>query len=364
MARSRGRAPKGTLCGLPQVAPDDLRQRLAFLSFGREDRRNLPVIRAVVRAHVDELIREFYAHLNGFKELRRLLSEPGRLELLQAKQRRYLLSLGRSADYLRYAEERIRIGLAHERIGLEQKWYLGAYHKLFELILRRLPWRSARAGTLVSTVNTLHKLLRFDEILVVDTYYYATKERLEGALHQLKQAHLRLERVSRLDTLTHINNRRALMEGLQVELQRSRRYAHPFALLFIDIDRFKEINDRYGHAFGDKVLHKVAQTIGAAIRPPDILGRYGGEEFIVGLVECNLEGARRIAERIRLKIARTGFIWEKNRASVTVSIGAAAMTAGADRLNLLIEQADRALYQGKAKGRNRTEVFTGRQSKR
>lgn len=310
------------------------------------------------------MIQEFYEHLARFGELRRLLAGKGRLTALRAAQRRYVLSLGRNPVEARYAEGRFRIGVAHERIGLEQKWALGAYHMLFESIARRLPWEGEGAAKLLSTICTLDKLIRFDEILVVDGYYHATKERLERALAQLGYAHRRLERVSRLDTLTRVNNRRALMHGLRVELQRSRRYARPFSLLFVDIDRFKEVNDRYGHAVGDQVLRTVAQTIAAAIRPPDLLGRYGGEEFLVGLVECDLEGALRIAERIRLRIARTRLCRDGKRTGVTVSIGAAAVKPDGDRLDALIERADRALYRAKAGGRNRTEVYRGRRPKR
>lgn len=357
--RAPGRAGRGA-----GATREELRRRLAFLSFGPEDRRNVPVIRAVVRTHLRHVIQEFYEHLARFEELRRLLAGKGRLTALRAGQRRYVLSLGRNPLEARYAEGRFRIGVAHERIGLEQKWVLGAYHTLFESIARRLPWKGEGAVRLLSTINTLDKLIRFDEILVVDAHYHATKERLEHALAQLRQAHRRLERVSRLDTVTRVNNRRALIQGLRVELQRSRRYARPFSLLFVDIDRFKEVNDRYGHAFGDKVLRRVAQTIGAAIRPPDLLGRYGGEEFIVGLVECDVEGARRIAERIRLRIARTRFGSDGRRAGVTVSIGAASVKPDDDRLDALIERADRALYRAKAGGRNRTEVYLGRRPKR
>jgi diguanylate cyclase (GGDEF)-like protein len=160
-----------------------------------------------------------------------------------------------------------------------------------------------------------------------------------------------------LDPLTQADNRRALMESLELELRRSHRYHHPFALLFLDIDHFKEINDRYGHAFGDKVLQRIVGLARGQVRPPDIIGRYGGEEFAIGLVECSREGALRIAERIRLRIAESSIVWEQNVASVTVSIGVAMLTPEVDRVETLIDHADRALYEAKAGGRNRVNMF-------
>jgi len=107
------------------------------------------------------------------------------------------------------------------------------------------------------------------------------------------------------------------------------------------------------------VLQRIVVVARGQVRPPDIVGRYGGEEFAIGLVECSLEGALRIAERIRLRIAESSMVWDQNVASVTVSIGIAMLTPDVDQVEALINRADRALYEAKAKGRNRVEVFKG-----
>jgi len=360
MAEQDGTQATRSLCDQLQITAEELQARLKFLSFDEQDGRNLVEIRDVIASRIDEMIAEFYDHLLQFEELRVILSDPTLVARLKGSQRQYLLSLGQLGDYVEYAEARLRIGLTHERVGLKQKWYLGAYHKLFELILRRLTARySQDAYRLSSLVLTLNKVLSLDEIFVVETYYHATTQRLEDSLRQLKDAHWQLIEISRLDPLTQANNRRALMETLELELRRSHRYRHPFAFLFLDIDHFKEINDRYGHAFGDKVLQRIVEIAKGQVRPPDIVGRYGGEEFAIGLVECSLEGALRIAERIRLRIAEASMVWEQNVASVTVSIGVAMLTPDVDQVESLIDRADRALYEAKAKGRNRVEVFTG-----
>jgi len=358
MTEQQGKQAARSLCDQLQITAEELQARLAFLSFGEQDGRNLVEIRDVISSRVDEIIGEFYGHLMQFEELRGILSDPKLVERLKGSQRQYLLSLGQLGDGVEYAEARLRIGLTHERVGFKQKWYLGAYHKLFELILQRLVVRySGDACRLSSLVLTLNKVLRLDEIFVVETYCHATMQRLEDSLCQLKDAHRQLIEISRLDPLTQADNRRALMESLELELSRSHRYHHPFALLFLDIDHFKEINDRYGHAFGDHVLLHVVQLAGGIIRPPDIIGRYGGEEFVIGLVECDQAGALQIAERIRQKIAQDQFAWEHRATAVTVSIGVVMLSPEIDQVETLVTHADQAMYHAKHRGRNRVELY-------
>ena len=359
MAEQQGEQAASSLCDQLQITGEELHTRLSFLSFAEQDGRNLVEIRDVIALHVDEIIEEFYGHLLQFEELRGILSDQALVERLKGTQRQYLLSLGLSADCVEYAEGRLRIGLTHERVGLKQKWYLGAYHKLFGLILQRLAVRySGDASRLSSLVLTLNKIITLDEVFVVETYYHATMQRLEDSLHQLKSAHRQLEDFSRRDSLTPVDNRRALMEALAMEFHRSRRYQHPFALLFLDVDHFKEINDRHGHVFGDHVLLHVVQSARGIIRPSDIMGRYGGEEFVIGLVECDQSGALQIAERIRLKIAQEQFTWEHHSTVVTVSIGVVMLSPEIDQVETLVTRADQAMYYAKHRGRNRVELYS------
>jgi diguanylate cyclase len=358
MADPESMQSAGGLCDRLQITEEELRTRLAFLSFTAQDGQNLIEIHDALSSGVDEIIREFYDHLLQFEELREILSDPQLVERLKGSQRRYLLSLGRLGDDVEYAEGRLQIGLTHERVGLKQKWYLGAYHKLFELILKELAIRyPGDAGRLTSLVLTLNKIITLDEIFVVETYYHAAMQRLEDSLCRLKDAHRQLEGLSRRDSLTPVNNRRALMEALSLEFHRSRRYRHPFTLLFLDVDHFKGINDRHGHAFGDHVLIHMVQLAKGIIRPPDIIGRYGGEEFVIGLVECDRGGALQIAERIRLKVAQTPFAWEQHATAVTVSIGVAVLSPEIDQVETLVTRADKAMYHAKRKGRNRVELY-------
>lgn len=352
--------PEHPLCARLPLTAGELRTRLAFLGLAREDRQNLAKIHGAIQDHVAELIEEFYEHLGRFPDLVRFLSDPERLARLKATQRSYLLTLGQHSDHLSYAEDRLRIGFTHERVGLEQKWYLGAYAKLFELIMRRLAARHGDdARALTSLAITLHKYLKLDQIFLVETYYQSTMARLEASLQELEQIRQHLEEHSRIDELTQAYNRQYLQEALQAELQRSRRFRHAFTLLFLDLDQFKRVNDRYGHACGDFVLKRSAALVRSAIRPADILGRYGGEEFAVGLVECEEATAVRIAERIREAIAKAVLRHEGHDISITVSVGVSALRPDVEKIETLMAQADTALYQAKAGGRNRVEVFRG-----
>lgn len=157
------------------------------------------------------------------------------------------------------------------------------------------------------------------------------------------------------DPLTGIYNRRGLYQLGEFEFQRSRRINRPFSAMMLDIDRFKKVNDQYGHATGDQILHQLAQHCLKNSRTTDLVGRYGGEEFVMLLTETNLETAHMIAERLREGIAVKPFQTESGDFFITSSIGVSE-AKHSDTLNTLIERADAALYQAKNAGRNRVVV--------
>jgi len=167
---------------------------------------------------------------------------------------------------------------------------------------------------------------------------------------------LHLPGMSGIDLLQRLKE----LEALQAELERSARFCRPFSLLFIDLDHFKAINDRHGHGIGDLVLQSVARAVGSSLRPADILGRYGGEEFLVGLVETDGPSARGVAERIRRQVAGTVCACAGYRLSLTVSIGLATLKrdeAEQVPLEKMIDRADRAMYQAKQAGRDHVCVY-------
>jgi len=155
------------------------------------------------------------------------------------------------------------------------------------------------------------------------------------------------------DHLTGLANRRALFEAAQLELDRSRVNPRPTALLVIDADHFKAINDRHGHPGGDAVLRHLAGILGDSFREVDLVARIGGEEFAVLLPSTGLARANTVAERLRASVAASAASFDDNRIDYAVSIGVAVASDGGASVDLLLKHADAALYTAKRAGRNR-----------
>ncbi len=166
----------------------------------------------------------------------------------------------------------------------------------------------------------------------------------------------RLKRASRRDALTGLENRGAIDATVQHLWAQSSRGAEGFAVLLIDVDHFKRINDAHGHAVGDQVLEHVAAVIAAQARQADSVGRYGGDEFMIIAPQSTLAGAAQAAERLRLAMAAEHIHARASNLRVTLSIGVAASTSEDVTASDVLSRADRALYKAKAKGRNRVEV--------
>jgi diguanylate cyclase (GGDEF)-like protein len=179
-----------------------------------------------------------------------------------------------------------------------------------------------------------------------------------GALWRQRNLLRRIARLAEIDGLTGVLNRRIFLESGQRAMNRCHRDGRACALLMIDVDRFKEINDRHGHAVGDRALCAVAAALKQCLRPEDTMGRYGGEEFTVLLPGANAAEAGVIAERLRGAAAALQPIWAKGAAPLTISGGIAIAAGETDDLNELLARADRALYRAKDAGRNRIEFET------
>jgi two-component system cell cycle response regulator len=169
----------------------------------------------------------------------------------------------------------------------------------------------------------------------------------------------RLEQLAQTDPLTQLLNRRALTERITAEMERALRYDSTLALLLIDLDHFKKVNDTYGHLVGDDVLRDVAALLGHTIRTMDIVARYGGEEFLVLLPETDEQGAAAFAERIREAVEGHAFVSGHDGVtlSLTASVGVAVFPAARiESVEDLFVRADAALYRAKADGRNRVRL--------
>jgi diguanylate cyclase (GGDEF)-like protein len=179
-----------------------------------------------------------------------------------------------------------------------------------------------------------------------------TSASLKQAMEQREDLLKRLERENRRDPLTGLANRRHLQETLSQEHYRARRFGHPLALAMGDLDYFKDINDRWGHAVGDEVLKTVARLLGTEVRATDLVARYGGEEFVMLLPETSRDAAFAACEKLRARIGAHDWSTIAAGLTVTMSFGVAASVGGdKSRAHLMVE-ADSALYQAKSDGRN------------
>jgi diguanylate cyclase (GGDEF)-like protein len=172
---------------------------------------------------------------------------------------------------------------------------------------------------------------------------------------QLLDSNLRLEHLASTDLLTGLASRQAMSAHLETALRRARANGQPLALLALDIDHFKQVNDAYGHEAGDTVLATVAAALQRDRRRGDGAGRWGGEEFVVLLPDCPLADAVSVAEKLRQVIAEQWVIIGERAISVTVSIGVAAFSPY-DTVDDLLRRADQAMYAAKHGGRNQVAM--------
>lgn len=182
------------------------------------------------------------------------------------------------------------------------------------------------------------------------------RQRIEAVLLR-EQSELEVR--ASIDEVTGLQNRRAITERILNLSSQARQLEAPFSILFVDVDHFKQVNDTYGHLAGDAVLFKVASRLKLALRTTDAIGRYGGEEFIVGLINCDIAEAKKVGDRLNASVAIAPIEFEGQFINVTVSVGTATdMEFAEEHPKRLMEQADQALYLAKQNGRNRVEQFS------
>jgi diguanylate cyclase len=174
---------------------------------------------------------------------------------------------------------------------------------------------------------------------------------LEKESRSLHQSLKEEQRNALIDALTGIPNRAAYDDRIEEEFKRWKRFARPVSILAWDIDRFKSINDAYGHKAGDKVLRVVAQHLARHVRDTDFVGRYGGEEFVMLLVGSSAQEAHAVADKIRIEVAQLGFHFHDHPVTVTASCGITTFN-GDDEPDTVFDRADKALYKAKQAGRN------------
>ncbi|HCY83701.1 MAG TPA: GGDEF domain-containing protein [Desulfobacteraceae bacterium] len=214
---------------------------------------------------------------------------------------------------------------------------------------------------LTSIEKALHKKKTVDQAInklaeknrsAFKTGFAKLKQELQEATRYSEE----LEKKLNQDQLTGAYNRRAYDKKIAEEMDRFLRYGTIFSLLIIDADKFKRINDTYGHAIGDRCLQEIIKRTRPLLRKNDMLARYGGEEFVVVMPETDAEGGRRAAEKIRQTIEKIEFLYKNEKVTVTVSIGVSCVTPEDERHEQVFERVDMAVYKAKENGRNQVMV--------
>lgn len=194
-------------------------------------------------------------------------------------------------------------------------------------------------------------------LVYLGMFFHVFGARSVSFFTRMRDYNLQLEALASHDALTGVMNARAYYQACEKLVAVARRTAHPYAVLFVDLDHFKAVNDQHGHAAGDAVLKAVAHCLESSIRESDLLGRIGGEEFCIYLPDTPRQGAVQLAESIRVAVERSQPDIGTQRLRVTASIGVAVCDGFAQPMAVIQQRADQAMYVAKALGRNRVSVF-------
>lgn len=210
-------------------------------------------------------------------------------------------------------------------------------------------------ATKIKSLEIMHQVRETQQ----DSEIYRLRNvELTREIEERKKVQSKLERIATLDPLTGLFNRRYFFELTQQELNRSRRYNRPLSVIMLDIDHFKEVNDRFGHLVGDRVIVEVARRIQKALRRVDQACRYGGEEFAVLLPETTLTQAEMVATRLWQLVTRQPTVSGELKLKITVSVGVATYHQdGVIAVDTLLDRADKAMYYAKQNGRNRVVIY-------
>lgn len=331
---------------------EDKRQRyLAMLELKADDRPCGRLLQQLaIKPNVEQIVEGFYDYLHQHRPYAEFLDGEALVARLKQSQTRYLLGFGVDFDSPEYFASRLQIGLAHRRVGLPLELYQCAYRTLQQLIIDAIPQRLPE-GECRNLTRFVLQIATLDMTLAVETYYESQIHDLEAAIVDLRSQGRTLRNKAVTDSLTGLVNRDYALSMLRRALDKSREFSGGLGVIMADLDSFKAVNDNYGHQVGDCVLKDCAGRIRSAVRDFDIVGRYGGEEFVIVLMNTDGPVAQRVAERIRQHVAASPINVHDAAIAITISQGL-AMAQPDESAESLIGRADHALYDAKRRGRD------------
>lgn len=335
-----------------RISEVDIVERKALVGFTAEHAQELQAARSAVADHLEVLIDHFYSKQISIPEVRTTIGDKDTLARLKLAMRDYIVTLF-DGDYgLPYVNSRLRIGKVHARIGVPPKLYVSSLHFLEEVLMAHLKEMLGHQRF----VTPLHKILMFDLQLVFDTYVQGLVAEAELARDEVMTYSRNLERIvaertedirkmAITDELTGVQNRRGFYARCEAEIERARLNHTSLSVVFIDIDKFKQLNDTRGHLHGDKVLERIGRLIRQLVRDGDAAFRYGGDEFCILLPKSGESAANQVAARLNQ------MIHDAFGSDVRLSVGIASFDHDAlPDVNGLISAADTQMYLRKSEG--------------
>jgi len=298
-----------------KITDYEITRRLDLLNLDINILSILSKHRKIIVDNIDIIVTDFYQRQTEIDEISLLIGDAETLNRLRGAQKHYVLDLFAGNYGSEYVNNRLRIGLVHKRIGVEPKLYISAVVTLKECISNVLESILTDKEELKTTLDVLNRLINFDTTLVFDTYIGSlvgeietAKKRTEIYAQELEiKVALRtkqLEEQAKRDPLTGLFNHRAFQESLHRELSLAKRRKGDLALVYIDVDKFKKLNDLHGHLYGDEILKTIARVFFDKLRQTDIPCRYGGDEFCIILPDCEQSQAQEVCEKIFAELKR------------------------------------------------------------
>jgi diguanylate cyclase (GGDEF)-like protein len=310
----------------------------------------------VVQPNVDAIIEEFYEALEDHPEFQAVIRDEMHVSHLKMTQRKYLLSMGCNFDTQTYFEERLRVGAVHQQVGVPLSLYQAFFCQLQNMLLMKIPEEiRLNPDTYAALARFIIKITSLDMSLAIETYHSTEVSDLEDSIDTIRGEGELLRRTLQFDSLTEVCSRQYLLQELRERLGRAQSQPRHLTVVMADLDYFKEVNDTYGHLVGDVVLKDVATRMVTGARGSDIVGRYGGEEFMIIFDDTALAAARDLAERIRVRVMADPFHEASTSLWVTVSFGVAQARPD-DTVETLTSRADQAMYVAKRGGRNQVRT--------
>jgi len=344
-----------------QMRIDDIEinYRKNLIDFTEDDQKLLANCKRLIQNEIDNIVSEFYKKITSIEEISLLIGDANSLDRLKIVQRKYIFDLFNGYYDNEYVNHRLRIGLVHKRIGVAPKLYLSAIKILKDILFHTIEVSLKDKSLIYDTLNALDKLIYFDITLVFDTYIRSlftevelAKQKAESYAKSLeekvKKRTKQLEELSRRDSLTDLFNQRSLYEFLRRDILYAERNSKSLSLVYFDVDKFKEINDKFGHQRGDKVLKNISGSLINVSREVDVPCRYGGDEFCLILPNCTLDEAKIVCDRFLED-------FHKNEKDVNISIGIAQTGPKIfDDPDTLIKKADNKMYKMKKSSNTNT----------